>query len=212
VTPNDAARYADAIMLDALTIRARLAATLDHIDQSAGGYPSSTSGADRSSGGPRTIDCGTPDDPDPLPVTSVEATVLSGRPDTALQARQSIETELRALSDHATRLARLVSNWWTPGTEAGRNADAAARLSLDSYWCDNHRRHGVFEARAEQRRRCLWCDDIRLNPDYREEPDKELIDQRQRHGRLTSRDYEAFAIRIRDRKRTRKGAKAVIAV
>jgi hypothetical protein len=186
LTPSERARYVEAITIDVLVVRARLAAALDYIESNVGGYPATTVGA--------APDTGNGTEADGRP-----------RPDPAIVGRNVIDHLLGVVSRDVKELAYTVSGWYLPDTEAGRNADAQARQAVKQLRCENHHRHGIFEERATDRRNCRWCSDVER--EYGSPPDVELIGQRAASGRLSSMHYAAFMRRVGTTKKAkRKGA------
>ena len=203
---SDADRYVESILIDALTLHARYYAAMRHLDQSADdGYPS-TLGLGSTVGGRFAG------------ASIVEARVVDPHPDPAAIARAKIACDLVETASHLKVLTRHISAWWIPGSEAGRDADSAARASLDNLACPNHLVHGYYEMRAHHRRLCGWCYDTSIAKDehgellYGEPPDRILILERARLGRLTSRQYADFKRRLDarkgDAKKRRKGGPA----
>jgi hypothetical protein len=186
LTPSERARYVEAITIDVLVVRARLAAALDYIESNVGGYPATTVGA--------APDTGNGTEADGRP-----------RPDPAIVGRNVIDHLLGVVSRDVKELAYTVSGWYLPDTEAGKNADAQARQAVKALRCENHARHGLWVERATDRKLCRWCDDV--NRDFGAPPDAELIQQRTISGRLSPMHYASFLRRAgTTRKAKRRGA------
>lgn len=194
MNPTQAAQYLQALALDVAVLRARALNALDHLERCRGGYPSTASGADMGGGGGggRTLVI----DGEAIPVTGTEAAVLAPPNDPAADALARVRRELPRIQRDVAALAKLVTAWTPEELLPGRWHDAAENLE-DDLWCPNHRVHGVYEVKAEKRKHCRWCDDVKRDTEFL--PDGELIRRRNQVHRLTSADYDAFKRRVKGR-------------
>lgn len=209
MTPTEAARYVQAIALDAAVLRVRCARAFDLIDRSRGGYPSAASGADGSAGGERTMVI----DGEQIPVTVTEAAALGDQRDPAAEAQSRLARELPRVASDIAALAKLITAWTPEDLLPGRWSNAADQLAQEDIWCPNHRRYGGFEVKAEGRKLCRWCDDVQRDTKSSQNPngllpDADLIERRQRHGRLSAADYDAFRARAKAKRKGKRKAAA----
>jgi hypothetical protein len=204
----------DALMaIQLATVRITLAkltadGALEAMRNGVGGYKSTASGSDTSGGGNRTITV--PDErgiPDVVPVTGVEAAVLSKRTDTAIDDLAAVYGALSRLCDAAVLVSDIFARWNPPRQLTTKDV----RDTTKDLWCSNpaHGEHNL-EPRTTKRTYIGWpwctrCAEFRSTNGGL--PDKDLYDWLAQGHNMNSRAVDLWKARQRAGSRG-KGKKA----
>jgi hypothetical protein len=181
----------DALMAVQLaTVRITLAqltapGALEAMRNGVGGYKSTASGSDTSAGGNRTITV----DGDTIPVTGVEAAVLSGRTDKASEDLASAYGALSALCDLAVTVSDIFARWNPPRQLTTKDV----RDTTKDLWCANPAHGHALAQRSGRSAYCSFCSGFRTANGV--SPDDVLCDRNHQGKHLTTKDYEMWRIR-----------------
>lgn len=180
--------YSRAIYADAHTVAARIDAAVASMEQSMGGYPSSTPGAAPSTS--RSVF-----DPDgPVTLTATER--LAATIDHAQVDLEAFTAAMKEAHRHLATAAVIALRWGTPRVDdtVVRKRLSAAVTADHGIWCRNCARHGHRNPKAEGRTECDFCASFRQS--YGLDAPKAVFDARDsRGGRIFVQDIE----RILDR-------------
>jgi hypothetical protein len=166
---------------------------LEAMRNGVGGYKSTASGSDTSGGGNRTITV----DGDTIPVTGVEAAVLSGRTDTATDDLAAAYGALSALCDAAVLVSDIFARW----APSKQFVTKDVRESTRDLWCPNPAHGHALAQRSGRSAYCSFCAGFRTANGV--SPDEELCDRNHQGKHLTTKDYELW----RGRQKARNGKK-----
>jgi hypothetical protein len=192
----------DALMaIQLATVRITLAkltadGALEAMRNGVGGYKSTASGSDTSGGGNRTITV--PDErgiPDVVPVTGVEAAVLSKRTDTAIDDLAAVYGALSRLCDAAVLVSDIFARWNPPRQLTTKDV----RESTRDLWCSNQAHGHALAQRSGRSVYCSFCAGFRTANGV--SPDEELCDRNHQGKHLTTKDYELWRGRQKARKK-----------
>jgi hypothetical protein len=189
----------DALMaIQLATVRITLAqltadGALEAMRNGVGGYKSTASGSDTSAGGNRTITV----DGDTIPVTGVEAAVLSGRTDKASEDLASAYGALSALCDAAVLVSDIFARW----APSKQFVTKDVRESTRDLWCSNQAHGHALAQRSGRAAYCSFCAGFRTANGVL--PDEQLCDRNHQGKKMTTKDYELW----QDRRRALTGKK-----
>jgi hypothetical protein len=182
----------DALMaIQLATVRITLAkltadGALEAMRNGVGGYKSTASGSDTSAGGNRTITV----DGDTIPVTGVEAAVLSGRTtDKATEDLAAVYGALSALCDAAVVVSDIFARWNPPRQLTTKDV----RDTTKDLWCSNPAHGHALAQRSGRSAYCSFCSGFRTANGV--SPDEVLCDRNHQGKHLTTKDYEMWRIR-----------------
>jgi hypothetical protein len=187
----------DALMaIQLATVRITLAkltadGALEAMRNGVGGYKATASGSDTSGGGNRTITV----DGDTIPVTGVEAAVLSGRTDTASDDLAAVYAALSSLVEAAVLVSDIFARW-APGKQF---VTKDVRESTRDLWCPNPAHGHALAQRSGRSAYCSFCAGFRTANGV--SPDEELCDRNHQGKHLTTKDYELWRGRQKARKK-----------
>ena len=186
----------DALMaIQLATVRVTLAkltapGALEAMRNGTGGYKATASGSDTSGGGNRTItvldERGVPD---VIPVTGVEAAVLSGRTDKATDDLAAAYGALSALCDAAVVVSDIFARWNPPRLLTTKDV----RDTTKDLWCANPAHGHSLAQRSGRSAYCSFCAVFRTANGV--SPDEVLCDRNHQGKHLTTKDYEMWRIR-----------------
>jgi hypothetical protein len=178
------------------TVRITLAkltapSALEAMRNGTGGYKTTASGSDTSGGGNRTI---TVDDewgrPDVIPVTGVEAAVLSGRTDKAIDDLAAAYEALSALVEAAVLVSDIFARW---SSDTKRITTADIRDVSRALWCPNPAHGHALAPRSGRSAYCSFCAGFRTANGV--SPDETLCDRNHQGKYLTEADLKLWRIR-----------------
>jgi hypothetical protein len=192
----------DALMaIQLATVRITLAqltapGALEAMRNGVGGYKSTASGSDTSAGGNRTITV----DGDTIPVTGVEAAVLSGRTDKASDDLATLYGAVSAICDLAVTVSDICARWNPPRQLTTKDV----RDTTKDLWCSNPAHGHALAQRSGRSAYCSFCAGFRTANGV--SPDEVLCDRNHQGKHLTTKDYEMW--RLRQKAGKGKGKKA----
>jgi hypothetical protein len=181
----------DALMaIQLATVRITLAkltadGALEAMRNGVGGYKSTASGSDTSGGGNRTITV----DGDTIPVTGVEAAVLSGRTDTATDDLAAVYGALSALCDAAVLVSDIFARW----APSKQFVTKDVRESTRDLWCPNPAHGHALAPRSGRSAYCSFCAGFRTANGV--SPDETLCDRNHQGKHLTEADLRLWRLR-----------------
>jgi hypothetical protein len=171
----------DALMaIQLATVRITLAkltadGALEAMRNGVGGYKATASGSDTSGGGNRTITV----DGDTIPVTGVEAAVLSGRTDKAIDDLAAVYGALSALCDAAVLVSDIFARW----APSKQFVTKDVRESTRDLWCSNPAHGHALAPRTGRSAYCSFCAGFRTANGG--SPDEKLCDLRHQGKNIT---------------------------
>lgn len=187
----------DALMLDATTLTALIDPALLAIAEAAGGWPSSTPGANPDSPSlPTVIRYDRDGNPVNDTYTATEKAALHRDP--ALLDRKALEKAVRAAAVQLRLAAILASKWATP-TLDDRTVEKRLAAVDAGIWCDNCSTHGHKNPRRQDGRQCEYC--AQFKSDWKLLPPKDVLDLRMAKGRIYESDIRRILARLRDEKK-----------
>lgn len=166
-----------------------------------GGYSATASGSDTSSGGGRTITLESDTRPgvfDTIPVTGVEAAVLSGRTDKASEDLAKVYTALDVLVEAAVLVSNIFASW---NNEAKQFTTKDVRDASKDLWCPNPAHGHALAPRSGRSAWCSFCAGFRTANGV--SPDETLCDRNHQGKNLTEADLKLWRIRQKTGKRTK---------
>jgi hypothetical protein len=181
----------DALMaIQLATVRITLAkltadGALEAMRNGVGGYKSTASGSDTSGGGNRTITV----DGDTIPVTGVEAAVLSGRTDKAIDDLAAVYGALSALCDAAVLVSDIFARW----APSKQFVTKDVRESTRDLWCPNPAHGHALAPRSGRSSYCSFCAGFRTANGV--SPDDVLCDRNHQGKHLTEADLRLWRLR-----------------
>jgi hypothetical protein len=158
---------------------------LEAMRNGVGGYKSTASGSDTSGGGNRTITV----DGDTIPVTGVEAAVLSGRTDTATDDLAAVYGALSALCDAAVLVSDIFARW----APSKQFITKDVRESTRDLWCPNPAHGHALAPRSGRSSYCSFCAGFRTANGL--SPDEVLCDRNHQGKHLTEADLRLWRLR-----------------
>jgi hypothetical protein len=181
----------DALMaIQLATVRITLAkltadGALEAMRNGVGGYKSTASGSDTSGGGNRTIAV----DGDTIPVTGVEAAVLSGRTDKASDDLATFYGALSRFCDDAVLLSDIAARW----APSKQFVTKDVRESTRDLWCPNPAHGHALAPRSGRSAYCSFCAGFRTANGV--SPDETLCDRNHQGKHLTEADLRLWRLR-----------------
>jgi hypothetical protein len=181
----------DALMaIQLATVRITLAkltadGALEAMRNGVGGYKATASGSDTSGGGNRTITV----DGDTIPVTGVEAAVLSGRTDKAIDDLAAVYGALSALCDAAVLVSDIFARW----APSKQFVTKDVRESTRDLWCSNQAHGHALAPRSGRSGYCSFCAGFRTANGV--SPDDVLCDRNHQGKHLTEADLRLWRLR-----------------
>jgi hypothetical protein len=181
----------DALMaVQLVTVRMTLAkltadGALEAMRNGVGGYKVTASGSDTSGGGNRTITV----DGDTIPVTGVEAAVLSGRTDKATDDLAAVYGALSALVEAAVLVSDIFARWAPSKSFVTKDV----RESTRDLWCSNQAHGHALAPRSGRSGYCSFCAGFRTANGA--SPDEVLCDRNHQGKHLTEADLRLWRIR-----------------
>jgi hypothetical protein len=181
----------DALMaIQLATVRITLAkltadGALEAMRNGVGGYKATASGSDTSGGGNRTITV----DGDTIPVTGVEAAVLSGRTDKAIDDLAAVYGALSALCDAAVLVSDIFARW----APSKQFVTKDVRESTRDLWCSNQAHGHALAPRSGRSGYCSFCAGFRTANGV--SPDEVLCDRNHQGKHLTEADLRLWRLR-----------------
>jgi hypothetical protein len=158
---------------------------LEAMRNGVGGYKATASGSDTSGGGNRTITV----DGDTIPVTGVEAAVLSGRTDKASDDLAAVYGALSALCDAAVLVSDIFARW----APSKQFVTKDVRESTRDLWCPNPSHGHALAPRSGRSAYCSFCAGFRTANGV--SPDDVLCDRNHQGKYLTEADLRLWRLR-----------------
>jgi hypothetical protein len=172
----------DALMaIQLATVRITLAkltadGALEAMRNGVGGYKSTASGSDTSGG-------------DTIPVTGVEAAVLSGRTDKAIDDLAAVYGALSALVEAAVLVSDIFARW----APSKQFVTKDVRESTRDLWCPNPAHGHALAPRSGRSAYCSFCAGFRTANGV--SPDETLCDRNHQGKYLTEADLRLWRLR-----------------